>query len=287
MLRVACFSHDRSMDASESYEHWHPLEWFAKDSDSLFDEYHHYRELLAQAVLKRPDNPLDPAAVRRVLDVIHLRYMVKHALAFMAEQEMLGVPFKEYWPRPEIHHSLYEAAQVGTPAPPAIKVISRKHGGCRGGARKYNLHPNFYAPWGTDAPEDEAIVNVLGSLGHYDFRVPAVTAASLQMPIKTPQPIPRKVTVSVLLCNYNDGRYLPDSLGAICNQTSAPDEVILLDDGSNDNSLEIMESFAERHPFVRVLKNETNRGVAYSINRLLSEAALPGLPHVKVGLQPH
>ena len=51
MIRVSCFSHGRSMDASESYEHWHPLEWFAKDPRGLFSEYHHYRELMAQAVL--------------------------------------------------------------------------------------------------------------------------------------------------------------------------------------------------------------------------------------------
>ena len=31
MIRVSCFGHGRSMDASENYEHWHPLEWFAKD----------------------------------------------------------------------------------------------------------------------------------------------------------------------------------------------------------------------------------------------------------------
>ena len=51
MIRVSCFGHGRSMDASENYEHWHPLEWFAKDSRGLFSEYHHYRELMAQAVL--------------------------------------------------------------------------------------------------------------------------------------------------------------------------------------------------------------------------------------------
>src|SRR5262249_45973458 len=27
MIRVPCFSHGRSMDTSETYEHWHPLEW--------------------------------------------------------------------------------------------------------------------------------------------------------------------------------------------------------------------------------------------------------------------
>ena len=43
--------------------------------------------------------------------------------------------------------------------------------------------------------------------------------------------------MSVLLCNYNDARYLPDSLSAICTQTRLPEEVIVLDDGSTDNSL--------------------------------------------------
>jgi glycosyltransferase domain-containing protein len=276
MIRVTCFSHGRSMDTSESYEHWHPLEWFAKDSQGLFSEYHQYRELLVQAVLKRPDNPLDTAAVQRVFDLIHLRYMVKHApesaLAFIAEQEMHGVPFKEYWPRPEIHYPLYEAARVGTLAPPSIKMISRKRSRCRDGERRYNLHPNFYAPLGADAPGHEAIMNLLHSLDHYDFRLPAVTPPSSQMPVQTLQPIAREVTVSVLLCNYNDGRYLTDSLGAICNQTRLPDEVIVLDDGSTDNSLEIIEGFARRYPFVRILKNGTNRGLPYSINHALSEA---------------
>src|SRR5262245_14278194 len=91
MIRVPCFSHGRSMDASQSYERWHPLEWIAKDPQGLFREYHLYRELIMQAVLKRPDNTLDAAAVRRVVDLIHLHYLVKHApssaLAFMTEQK--------------------------------------------------------------------------------------------------------------------------------------------------------------------------------------------------------
>jgi hypothetical protein len=82
----------------------------------------------------------------------------------------------------------------------------------------------------------------------------------------------RAVTVSVLLCNYNDARYLPDSLSAICNQTRPPKEVIVLDDGSTDNSLAIIQEFAEQYPFVRVLTNDRNRGLLYSINRSLREA---------------
>jgi glycosyltransferase domain-containing protein len=274
MIRVSCFGHGRSMDASESYEHWHPLEWFAKDSRGLFSEYHHYRELMAQAVLSRPDNTLEAAAVRRVLDLIHMRYMVRHApdgaLAFIADQKMSGVPFEEYWPRPEIHQPLYETASIGTSAPatPAT-LVDRSRFGLE---RSYNLHPNFSAPLGTAAPAQTAIMDLLRSLEDYQLESLAARPAQVQTPVRKRPPPEREVTVSVLLCNYNDARYLRDSLSAICTQSRLPEEVIVLDDGSTDDSLKIIEDFGRRYPFIRILKNETNRGLLYSINRALEEA---------------
>jgi glycosyltransferase domain-containing protein len=282
MIRVPCFSHGRSMDASESYEHWHPLEWFAKDSQGLFSEYHRYRELMAQAVVRQPDNTLDAAAVWRVLDLIHLRYLLKHApnsaLAFIANEKMYGAPFEEYWPRPEIHQPLYEAASVGTAAP-ATAAISIERGRF-GLERAYSLHPNFSAPLGTVAPAQEAITELLQSIDKYKLESPLARPVPTHLPSRERAPLGprtrpayrRTVTVSVLLCNYNDARYLPDSLSAICTQSRPPEEVIVLDDGSTDNSLDIIEEFAQRYPFVRVLKNETNRGLLYSINRALYEA---------------
>jgi glycosyltransferase domain-containing protein len=280
MIRVPCFSHGRSMDSSESYEHWHPLEWFANDPQGLFWEYRHYRELITQAVLKRPDNSHDAAAVRRVLDLIHLRYMAKHApdgaLAFMTEQKMLGVPFEAYWPRPEIHQPLYEAARIGTSAAGSMHVAVQKSS--RRSGRTYNLHPNFFAPLGTDAPPERAVTDLLHNLDHYDFYPPALVRVRSEASFDTPpsvslsRPFRHSVTVSVLLCNYNHARYLADSLSAICNQTRLPEEVIVLDDGSSDNSLEVIEDFARRYSFIRVLKNEINRGLLYSINRTLNEA---------------
>lgn len=281
MLRVACFSHGRSMDTSETYEHWHPLEWFAKDSQGLFSEYHSYRELMAEAVLARPDNTLDAAAVRRVLDLIHLRYMVSHApdgaLAFIADQKMSGVPFEDYWPRPEIHQPLYEAAHVGTSAPATAGYSVE--GGRFGGERLYNLHPNFSAPLGMAAPAQEAIKDLLHALDNYQPHLASAKTARAHLPARTGpstrthRPINRSITVSVLLCNYNDARFLPDSLSAICAQTRLPEEVVVIDDGSTDNSVEIIEGFGRRYPFIRLLRNEANRGLLYSINRALNEAS--------------
>lgn len=80
-------------------------------------------------------------------------------------------------------------------------------------------------------------------------------------------------TVSILMCNYNHAQYLPDSLGTISRQTHAPDEVIIVDDGSTDQSLDILEDFRRGYPCAILLRNETNRGLMYSIHQALALAS--------------
>lgn len=82
----------------------------------------------------------------------------------------------------------------------------------------------------------------------------------------------RKPTISILLCNYNHAQYLPESLGAICAQTVLPTEIIIIDDGSTDNSLEIIKGFQEKFPQIKLFQHEQNMGLMISINRILHEA---------------
>jgi glycosyltransferase involved in cell wall biosynthesis len=77
----------------------------------------------------------------------------------------------------------------------------------------------------------------------------------------------RRPTVSVIMANYNHARFLPIALQAILSQTWRPLEVLVFDDGSTDNSIEVIEQFAERDSIIRLIRNERNRGVAYSCNR--------------------
>ncbi len=66
--------------------------------------------------------------------------------------------------------------------------------------------------------------------------------------------------VSVIVPNYKHARFLPQRLSSIFNQTMEDFEVILLDDASPDNSVEILESYAS-HPKVSALRiNEKNSG---------------------------
>lgn len=74
-------------------------------------------------------------------------------------------------------------------------------------------------------------------------------------------------TISVVMPNYNDSASIRAQLLAVCRQSHPPQEVIVIDDGSTDNSISIIEEIARQFPFVRVLRNDRNRGIIYSVNR--------------------
>ena len=69
-------------------------------------------------------------------------------------------------------------------------------------------------------------------------------------------------TLSVILGNYNHAHYLVESIPAILNQSFRPKELIIIDDASTDNSVEIIEGFAKKDPIIRFYKNEKNLGNA-------------------------
>ena len=79
-------------------------------------------------------------------------------------------------------------------------------------------------------------------------------------------------TVSVLFANYNDAEYLPTSLAGICGQTKPATEIIIIDDGSTDDSVAVIEDYARRFPNIQLIKNDRNRGQSYSIQRALLAA---------------
>jgi len=54
----------------------------------------------------------------------------------------------------------------------------------------------------------------------------------------------------VIINNYNYARYLPECLDSVLNQTHSFDQVIVVDDGSTDNSREIIESYRDKHPVI-------------------------------------
>ena len=78
--------------------------------------------------------------------------------------------------------------------------------------------------------------------------------------------------LSVITCNYNHARYLPDAIESALNQKFTPFEHILIDDGSTDESCQIIESYALKYPHIRTHFHAKNQGVLASINEALSLA---------------
>ncbi len=78
--------------------------------------------------------------------------------------------------------------------------------------------------------------------------------------------------LSVIIPNYNHAQYLPQCLEAMLAQSIQPQEILVIDDASTDNSVEVIEDYAARHPRVRLVRNERNQGVLPNINRGLNAA---------------
>ena len=76
--------------------------------------------------------------------------------------------------------------------------------------------------------------------------------------------------VSIVMPNYNGGKYLKETIDSVLSQTFDNWELLFVDDCSTDNSLEIVRSYADER--IRIFQNETNRGAAVSRNRAIEAA---------------
>ena len=72
--------------------------------------------------------------------------------------------------------------------------------------------------------------------------------------------------VSIIVPIYNSEKYLPACIESIANQTYKNTEILLVDDGSTDNSLKICTQFAAADARIKVLHQE-NRGVSAARNK--------------------
>jgi hypothetical protein len=62
------------------------------------------------------------------------------------------------------------------------------------------------------------------------------------------------VRSAVIVAFLNEGKYLPTFLASVAAQTVPPHQLVLVDDGSADDSVAIAEAFASDHPYARVVR---------------------------------
>jgi glycosyltransferase involved in cell wall biosynthesis len=76
--------------------------------------------------------------------------------------------------------------------------------------------------------------------------------------------------VSVLMPMFNSEKYIGMAIESILNQTFKDFELIILNDGSTDNSKKIVESYSDSR--IILIENTQNQGLARTRNRLIAEA---------------
>jgi glycosyltransferase involved in cell wall biosynthesis len=78
------------------------------------------------------------------------------------------------------------------------------------------------------------------------------------------------IPISVILPVYNADAYLEAAVNSILAQTFRDFELLLIDDGSADNSAAILSSFNDKR--IRILTNEKNEGLIFTLNRGIDAA---------------
>lgn len=80
--------------------------------------------------------------------------------------------------------------------------------------------------------------------------------------------------ISFLIPVYNVEQCLPDTIRAIAEQNyeNINYEILCIDDGSTDDSYNVLISLSKKYPAMRVLKNDKNSGISFTRNRLIREA---------------
>jgi glycosyltransferase involved in cell wall biosynthesis len=76
---------------------------------------------------------------------------------------------------------------------------------------------------------------------------------------------------SVIVPTYNQAQYLPGALDSLLKQTFEDWEAVVVNDGSTDDSVEVMNQYARKDPRIRIV-HKTNGGVASALNEGIKNA---------------
>ncbi len=73
--------------------------------------------------------------------------------------------------------------------------------------------------------------------------------------------------VSVVMACFNAEKYLREAIQSILSQTYSNLEFIIIDDGSTDNTLTILNEYLENDKRIKIFQNFKNKGLIFSLNR--------------------
>src|SRR5687768_2514416 len=70
------------------------------------------------------------------------------------------------------------------------------------------------------------------------------------------------MVISVALCTYNGAKFIAEQLESICKQTTPPNEIVICDDGSTDDTIACIDRVKKNHPAIdwKIKRNTANLG---------------------------
>lgn len=80
-----------------------------------------------------------------------------------------------------------------------------------------------------------------------------------------------KPLVTVIVPAYNMEKYIEECINSILLSTYSPLEIVIIDDGSTDNTLQVAQTIASQHEIVRVIA-QANMGVSHARNNAIEAA---------------
>ena len=80
------------------------------------------------------------------------------------------------------------------------------------------------------------------------------------------------VKFSIIIPVYNSQKYLDICLNSVCKEIKKDIEVIIIDDCSNDGSINICRKFARKFNYIKLIKLKKNKGVSYCRNIGINKA---------------
>jgi len=80
------------------------------------------------------------------------------------------------------------------------------------------------------------------------------------------------ISVSIIMSVYNGESSLKSAIESVLYQSLTDFEFLIIDDNSEDNSFDIMSSYADKDPRVKVFRNNENLGLTKSLNSLILES---------------
>lgn len=81
-----------------------------------------------------------------------------------------------------------------------------------------------------------------------------------------------KPTVSVIMCTYNGEAFLKEQLHSIIEQSYPLLEILIFDDASKDDTVKILEAYAEKFPIIKIHQNINNIGYNANFEQALLKA---------------